>query len=257
VRIRRLLATARKAGMSDAGQRRIRLNLDRARILPGPWTRHIVVDAASSRLWYYQGGKTQGEMKVVTGMAETPTPMLAGMVRYAILNPYWMVPPDLAQKRVAPKVLAGKSLHSLRYEARTDWSPSATTIDPATIDWKAVADGRKKVWLRQLPGDANAMGKVKFMFPNEQGIYLHDTPRKELMKASERHFSNGCVRLEDAARLGKWLLGKPLPTVKQAEKDIALARPVPVYLTYFTVTATKAGVGFIKDAYGRDGKSKD
>jgi len=257
VRLRQLLATARKAGMADGDQQRIRLNLDRARILPGPWTRHIVVDAASSRLWYYQGGKPQGEMKVVTGMTETQTPMLAGMVRYAILNPYWMVPPDLAQKRVAPKVLAGESLQSLRYEARTDWSASATTIDPTTIDWQAVADGHKKVWLRQLPGGANAMGKVKFMFPNEQGIYLHDTPKKELMAESERHFSNGCVRLEDAPRLGKWLLGKPLPAVKQPEKAIVLARAVPVYLTYFTATATEKGVGFIKDAYGRDGKMKN
>jgi murein L,D-transpeptidase YcbB/YkuD len=74
------------------------------------------------------------------------------------------------------------------------------------------------------------------------------------MTKPERHFSNGCVRLEDAPRLGKWLLGKPLAATRQPEKDIALARPVPVFLTYFTATPTRSGVGFLKDAYGRDGK---
>jgi murein L,D-transpeptidase YcbB/YkuD len=130
--------------MSDADRRRIRLNLDRARLLPGPWTRHIVVDAASSQLWYYQGGKQQGTMRVVTGMPDTQTPMLAGMVRYAILNPYWNVPPDLAQKRIAPKVLAGASLTAMKYEARSDWGAGATTIDPATIDWQAVTTRRRR-----------------------------------------------------------------------------------------------------------------
>jgi L,D-transpeptidase YcbB len=97
------------------------------------------------------------------------------------------------------------------------------------------------------------MGRVKFMFPNDLGIYLHDTPDRALFAKDNRHFSNGCIRLEDAAGLGLWLLGRPLRAGSTApEQPVPLTVPVPVYLTYFTATATKAGVGFLDDVYGRD-----
>ncbi len=234
--------------------RLIRLNLERTRLLPGPWTRHIVVDAASARLWLYRDGKEQGTMKVVAGKPTEQTPMLAGMVRYAILNPYWNVPTDLAQHRIAPKILAGATLTGLRFEALSDWSANPQLLDPATIDWHAVADGSQEVRLRQLPGGANAMGRVKFMFPNNLGIYLHDTPEKQLMAEKDRHFSSGCVRLEDAPRLGKWLFGKPLVAPSAApEQQVPLPEPVRVYLTYLTVVPGTAGIAFVDDAYGRDG----
>lgn len=252
-RLRRLVADAREAGGADDVMRRLRLNLDRARLLPGPWTHHIVVDAASARLWYYQAGKLQGTMRVVVGTAQTPTPMLAGMVRYAILNPYWNVPTDLAQRNIAPKILTGATLTRLRFEALSDWSASATRLDQSAIDWPAVASGEREVRLRQLPGRNNAMGRVKFMFPNDQGIYLHDTPDKQLLARSDRHLSNGCIRLQDAPRLGRWLLGKPIATIaKKPEQAVALSNPVPVYLTYLTATPTARGVGFLADVYGRD-----
>ncbi|MDB5689529.1 MAG: hypothetical protein JWL91_1405 [Sphingomonas bacterium] len=257
VRLRTLVGAAQAAGAERAVLDRLRLNLDRARLLPGPWVRHIVVDAASARLFYYQGGKQQGTMRVVVGTPETPTPMLAGMVRYAILNPYWNVPTDLVRSRIAPRILAGKSLTALRFEALSDWSPSATRLDPRTVDWNAVAAGEREVRLRQLPGGSNAMGKMKFMFPNDLGIYLHDTPDKALMAKPARYFSNGCVRLEDAPKLGRWMFGKSLvAAAKRPEQDMALTDPVPVYLTYFTATSTEGGFSFLPDVYGRDGKTR-
>ena len=235
-------------------ERIIRLNLARARILPGPWTRHVVVDAASARLYYYGGGKLQGTMRVVVGAPQSPTPMLAGTVRYAILNPYWNVPPDLVQRRVAPKILQGASLTALHYEALSGWGADAQTLDPAAIDWPAVASGAQELRVRQLPGATNAMGRMKFMFPNDLGIYLHDTPEKALMRRSARHLSNGCVRLEDAPRLGRWFFGRPLAVPSPApEQDIALPQPVPVYLTYLTAVPSAGGVTLLSDAYGRDG----
>ena len=258
LRLRQALATATKAGSSVAILSRLRLNLDRARLLPGAYTRHIVVDAASARLFYYQGGKQQGVMRVVVGTAQTQTPMLAGMVRYAILNPYWNVPVDLVEKKVAPKILAGQTLAGLRFEALTDWTVDAGKLDPAMIDWRAVAAGKREVRVRQLPGPANAMGKVKFMFPNDLGIYLHDTSERALLTKPDRHFSNGCVRLEDAPRLGRWLLGKPLAAAgKRPEQIVPLAQPVPVYLTYLTATPTAKSVGFLRDVYERDGAASD
>jgi L,D-transpeptidase YcbB len=175
-------------------------------------------------------------------------------MQYAIINPYWNVPVDLAQTLVAPKVLAGKSVRKMGFEVLSDWSATAERVDPKSVDWPAVAAGDEEIRVRQLPGGSNSMGRVKFMFPNDQGIFLHDTPDRALFAKPARHFSNGCVRLEDAAGLGQWLLGKPLRAnaSKQPERPVPLAAPVPVYMTYFTATSTKDGVGFLRDVYGRD-----
>ncbi|HEX7877286.1 MAG TPA: L,D-transpeptidase family protein [Sphingobium sp.] len=230
------------------------LNLDRARLLPGPWVRHVVVDAASARLWYYSKGAEDGTMKVVAGAKESQTPMMAGMMRYATLKPYWNVPSDLVERRIAPKILGGASLTALNYEALSDWSASARKLDQSEIDWQSVADGRQQLRVRQLPGATNAMGKVKFMFPNDLGIYLHDTPSRDLLAKPERHFSNGCVRLEDAERLGRWLFGKDLAVEGDGpEQHVPLPQPAPVYLTYLTAVPTAQGVQFLPDYYGRDG----
>jgi murein L,D-transpeptidase YcbB/YkuD len=107
VRLRALTGRARNSGASAPVLDRLALNLDRARLLPGPAVRHIVVDASSGRLWYYQAGKQVGTMRVVVGAPETQTPMLAGMLQWAVLNPYWNVPDYLVRDDVAPKVLRG------------------------------------------------------------------------------------------------------------------------------------------------------
>ena len=237
----------------DYYDRLIALNLERTRLLPGPYVRHVVVDAASARLWYFSKGAQDGAMKVVVGAKESQTPMMAGMVRYATLNPYWNVPSDLVERKLAPKMLAGDSFTKKHYEALSDWSANAQRVDPANIDWRAVADGRTELRVRQLPGGDNAMGKVKFMFPNDLGIYLHDTPSRDLLAKPARQFSNGCVRLEDAQRLGRWFFGKPLTADSdKPEQHEPLPQPVPVYLTYLTAVPSGDGVQFLPDVYGRD-----
>ncbi|WP_420143512.1 L,D-transpeptidase family protein [Sphingobium sp.] len=234
--------------------RLLALNLERARLLPGAWTRHVVVDAASARLWYYSKGVLDGTMKVVAGAKESPTPLMAGMIRYATLNPYWNIPSDLVERKVAPKILAGGSLKGMRYEALSDWSANATPLAQSAIDWNAVASGQTELRVRQLPGGSNAMGRIKFMFPNDLGIYLHDTPQRDLFAKADRHFSNGCVRLEDAQRLGRWFFGKIPSTDSDApEQHEPLPQAVPVYLTYLTAVPTAQGVQFLPDVYDRDG----
>src|SRR6476620_11100401 len=175
-------------------------------------------------------------MKVVVGKPEMPTPMMAGMIRTAIVNPYWQVPADLVQSSIAKSVLdqGVKYLRSGGYQVLSSWDEDARLVDPKTVDWKAVNAGRALVHVRQLPGGANFMGRVKFEFPNPLGIYLHDTPAKDLMAQDARQFSSGCVRLEDAPRLGRWLMGGTLPTSKKPETKVALPQPVPVYITYLT-----------------------
>jgi L,D-transpeptidase YcbB len=237
---------------------RIRLNLERARLLPGAAIgRHIVVDAASARLWMYDGDRLYGSMKVVVGKPTEPTPMMAGLIRYAALNPYWNVPPDLVKVRIAPSVLAEGygHLNDKGYEVLSDWSDNPGRIDPRRIDWKAVADGRFDLPVRQRPGPANMMGAMKFMFPNDFGVYLHDTPNKELFGLADRKQSSGCVRVEDAKRLAKWMFGK-VPKAKNgmAEQHVSLPKPVPVYITYLTVAPQAGRLAFRDDFYGRDGR---
>ncbi|MDQ2893769.1 MAG: L,D-transpeptidase family protein [Pseudomonadota bacterium] len=245
--------------VSDVGAERIRLlrlNLERARLLPGPWTPHIVVDTATARLWYVDGGAQQGTMKVIVGTPATPTPTMAGMVRYATLNPYWNVPTSLVRKNIAPKVVAGASLSSLGYELLSNWSADARVIDARSVDWRKVAAGDVEVRVRELPGNGNSMGTVKYQFPNDDGIYLHDTPNRALFAKDDRHFSNGCVRLEDAPRLGRWLVGKTLHArSSDPEQVLALLRPVPIYLLYFTALPTDDGVAYAADPYRRDDAS--
>jgi murein L,D-transpeptidase YcbB/YkuD len=243
-------------GTSARQEDLLRVNLERARVLPGTSAgRYVLVDAGSQRLWTYENGRIKDSMKVVVGKTTEQTPMMAGLIRFAMVNPYWNIPPDLA--RVRAKEVVGKGVAFLkanRYEVLSDWTDNARVLDPKTVDWKAVADGRVELPMRQRPGPGNAMGKMKFMFPNEQGIYLHDTPERALFSKADRRFSSGCVRVEDAARLAKWLFGKPLaPKAGAPEQQVNMPEPVPVYITYLTAAPEGATIAFRSDAYNRDG----
>ena len=242
---------------SDNQRRQMWTNLARVRAIPAmPMGRHVLVDAASATLWMYEDGKPVDSMRVVVGKPELQTPMMAGFIRYAVLNPYWNVPDDLVKNNIAANVLdRGLGyLRSGRYQVLADWRPDADVVDPATVDWRAVHEGRARVHVRQLPGGDNFMGRVKFEFPNAQGIYLHDTPDKQLLRLDERQLSSGCVRLEDAAKMHRWLMGEPLPSrVREEEKVVPLPEMVPIYITYLTAVPDGRAIAFRDDPYGRDG----
>ena len=231
------------------------INLERVRLLPNSG-RHVIVNAAGQRLYMFDDGQMQDMMRVVVGKPHQQTPMMAALIRFTSLNPYWNVPPDLTAERIAPYVLKeGPSfLHAKGYQVLSDWTDRAEVVDPSGVDWKAVAEGREEIRVRQLPGPANAMGRMKFMFPNVQGIYLHDTPSTELFSEAARLFSGGCVRLEAAPRLALWLYGKRLKAEgARPEQHVDLPRPVPVYLTYLTAMPSGGGeVAYFEDSYGRD-----
>ena len=242
---------------ADHYQRLLMVNLDRARTLPAADAkgRYILVDAGAARLTMFEDGKAVDSMKVIVGKAASATPMMAALVRYASVNPYWNVPVDLAQTLVAPKVLSEGLGHidAERYQILSDWTDQAQEVDPAGVDWGAVANGSLELRVRQRPGHNNSMGAIKFMLPNDYGIYLHDTNNKALFARDDRWISNGCVRLEDAPRLAKWLFGA-MPEGKDpnAEENVDLAEAVPVYITYMTAEAGAGGVRFRGDPYGRD-----
>ena len=248
-------ALANHSYSTDQQREVLALNLLRARVLPAGKQRYVVVNAAQQRLYMYEGAKPVDSMVVVVGKPKWPTPMLTAYIRYAALNPYWYVPSDLAGEDVGQFVLKqGLSyLDKMGYEIVDDWTPNPTIIDPKTIDWKGVVDGKVEVLIRQKPGPQNFMGRMKFMFPNQFGVYLHDNPRRELFLKSARYFSGGCVRLEDAARLGRWLFGHDLDWQSAGpEQPVPLAQPVPVYITYLTAMPDGASIAYYDDVYGRD-----
>jgi len=248
-------AIATHAYTTDEQASLLRINLERARVLPAGKQRYVLVNAAQQRLYMYENGKPVDSMVVVVGKPKWPTPMLAAYIRYAALNPYWYVPSDLAGEDVGQYVtkFGLKYLDDYGYEVVSDWTPNPNIIDPKTVDWKGVNAGKVEVMIRQKPGPKNFMGRMKFMFPNEFGVYLHDNPRRDLFLKSVRFFSGGCVRLEDAPRLGRWLFGRDLDWQSAGiEQPVPLAQPVPVYITYLTAMPDGTSIAYYDDAYGRD-----
>jgi murein L,D-transpeptidase YcbB/YkuD len=205
----------------------------------------------------YDNGQVVDSMRVVAGRPDpiAQTPMMNAFIRYAALNPYWNSPPDISARRLAPNVVArGRAyLNEKGYEIVDHFGDDAHVLNPMAVDWKGVVAGRVQVNMRQKPGPANSMGRMKFMFPNAQGIWLHDTPEKEKIEDAARLQSNGCVRLEDAPRLARWLFGHPLKAEgARPEQKVILQPPVPLYITYLTAVPSGTSIVYFDDFYGKD-----
>ena len=244
---------------SNAAQYRLlSLNLERARALPSGNGRFVIVNPPAARLYMYENGQVVDSMRVVAGRPDpvAQTPMMNAFIRYVALNPYWNSPPDITARKLAPTILKeGRAYFTKRgYDLVDQFGPNAHVLDPMSVDWHAVAAGRVQVKLRQRPGPANSMGKMKFMFPNSEGIWLHDTPEKEKIEDAARLESNGCVRLEDAARFARWLFNGHPPRTQGAkpEQKVNLPEPVPLYITYLTAVPSGTSIVYFDDFYGKD-----
>jgi murein L,D-transpeptidase YcbB/YkuD len=242
--------------LSAAEAKAIRANLDRARLIPALSGRYVIVDAGSARLWMIDGDRVEGPMRVIVGKPNMQTPTLAGYIRYVTLNPWWNVPPDLARERAKKVLKSGPGLlRRENMELLSDWSDRPRVISASQVNWRSVASGKTSLRMRQRPGGSNVMGAMKFMLPNRLGIYLHDFPDKSLFARADRRISSGCVRLEDAPRLARFLFGgrAPRPAGPAAEQRVDLPEPVPVYITYLTALPDPArGVALQRDVYARD-----
>jgi murein L,D-transpeptidase YcbB/YkuD len=243
---------------SDAERRLLAVNLERARALPAGTGRYVIVNPPAARLYMYDNGQVVDSMRVVAGRPDpiAQTPMMNAFIRYVALNPYWNSPPDITARRLAPKVVdRGRAyLNEKGYELVDRFGDDAHVLNPMSVDWNAVVAGRVKVNLRQKPGPANSMGRMKFMFPNPEGIWLHDTPEKEKIEEAARLQSNGCVRLEDAPRFARWLFNgrAPKPQGAKAEQKVNLPQLVPIYITYLTAVPSGTSIVYFDDFYGKD-----
>jgi murein L,D-transpeptidase YcbB/YkuD len=222
-----------------AGQ--IAANLERYRWLPRMLgERYVIVNVPAFRLEGYEGGKKTIEMKVIVGAEydERSTPVFSDTMQYVVFRPYWNVTDDIAANEILPKIASDPG-----YMARGNYE-------------FFTSEGKRRV--RQRPGDQNSLGLVKFMFPNDFNIYLHDTPNDELFKKDMRAFSHGCIRLERPAELAQWVLGWDAGRVNDAmhgkrnDWSVTLPRKVPVYITYFTAYERDGALYFGNDLYDRD-----
>jgi murein L,D-transpeptidase YcbB/YkuD len=244
-----------QTGTLDPDPRAV-LNLERARSIPSKG-RFVLVDSGSQRLYLYENGQPVDSMKVIVGMKERPTPMISSVMYYIVYNPYWNAPDHLVRGPIAAKTLAGGMKYfkgKMGYQVMADWTANSATIPAESINWKDVQSGKVKLRIRQDPGPENFMGVLKYPFPNPEDIYLHDTSTPQHFKDADLHQSNGCVRLEDAKRFGRWLLGgrDPVAPGPDPEIQVQIQQPVPIILTYLTAQPTASGLTYIKDVYGWD-----
>lgn len=243
----------------------IAVNMERWRWMPDDLgERYVLVNLAGFELDVVDSGSVVLDMRVVVGQPYRRTPVFSDVMTYLEINPYWTVPPRIARRDIIPKAKQNPAyLAAQGIRVFAGWTADAAEVDPATIDWAAMAGERNSFRFRQDPGPSNALGRIKFMFPNRFNIYLHDTPARSLFEKTARAFSSGCIRLERPLELAEYLLAD-MPGWDRAgiEKAIAegktrvvrLASPIPVHLSYSTAWIGEGGtVQFRDDVYGRDG----
>ena len=216
----------------------IAANMERWRWLPRSFgARYIFVNVPAFKLEAYDSGQKVLEMKVIVGQEyeDKATPVFADSMETVVFRPYWNVPPTIAAKEIFPKgsgYLERENMETYREGGETR--------------------------VRQRPGPKNALGYVKFLFPNDFNIYLHDTPNHELFDKDVRAFSHGCIRLEKPAEMAQWVLGWPADQVDEAMKNgpdnrsVKIPRKIPVYIVYFTTYLNNGQLYFGNDLYHRD-----
>ena len=248
----------------EARIRQIKLNMERWRWLPRELgDRYILVNIANFALDVIEHGQSALTMRVVVGKPARRTPFLSATMAHLVLSPHWYVPPTIAIQdklpliRRDPGYAARQNLGIFR-----EGAAGATRVDPMSINWSSVSARHFPFKLRQDPGPRNALGRVKFMFPNPYHVYLHDTPSRELFAEAERAFSSGCIRLEKPIELAEYLLKddprwtrQRMLTIieKRTEQIVSLPTPLPVYLLYWTAWVSEGEIlHFRKDIYERD-----
>jgi len=244
----------------------IRINMARWR-----WQAHdlgpkyVLVNIANFSLRAFQGQNTILDIPIIVGKKQNETPVFSAKIRYLDFNPFWNVPTSIAKKEELPELRKNSNyLIDNHIRLFSSWQEGAVELDSTEIDWQTVSTGQISAYkLRQDPGPWNALGKIKFVFPNRYSVYMHDTPAHNLFNRNQRSFSHGCVRVSDVLSLAIFLLedqgaGWDPEKIKEIynqdeRKVVILSNPVPVHITYQTTWVDKSGtIHFNKDIYARD-----
>ena len=243
--------------------RQIEMNMERWRWVPRTLgSRHILVNVPAYALEAIEGGRPVLAMRVVVGDPKSPTPLFSDKMTYVVFSPYWNIPESilravtLVQAADDPTFLARAGIEAVRGDGA-----AVERVDPATLDWSSNPAARG-VRFRQVPGPANALGLVKFIFPNHFDVYLHDTPNRDAFERPRRAYSHGCVRVEDPVTLAEYALGdqpawtrdRIVRAMQTREESIAHVRqPIPVHIGYWTAWIERDGtLAFTDDPYDLD-----
>ncbi|HEX7779057.1 MAG TPA: L,D-transpeptidase family protein, partial [Vicinamibacterales bacterium] len=251
----------------DERIRQVALNLERWRWQPDDFgDRHLIVNIPYFHVVAREQGRTVTDIRVIVGKPGNETPVFNSTMETVVFSPYWNIPDTIVAGETAPAIardagyLARNNIEILRVS-----TGGAERVDPSRVDWDN-PEAIQELAFRQRPGAGNALGHVKFLFPNPYNVYLHDTPADNLFARRGRAFSHGCIRVEEPAALAKYVLRDQPdwtePRILAAmnagtEKAVKLKEPIPVHIVYFTVWVDAAGgIHFQPDVYGYDQRQK-
>jgi len=244
--------------------KQIALNMERLRWLSGTsWERYIMVNITDFSLQLIDNGQVAMNMKIIVGKTEQSSCILSRKMPYLELNPYWRIPDSIATKEILPKLRKNPGyLAANRVRVFSRWEDSMKEVDPRKINWSRIKAEELGYKFRQEPGPLNPLGRIKFIFPNECEIYLHDTPKRYLFGKSRRDFSHGCIRIEKPIELAAYLLKgreswtrtKIMAEIgKEKRQVVTLPDPIDVHIIYGTVWVDRDGnLQFRNDIYRVD-----
>ena len=237
----------------------IELSLERARwVMNGLEDDFVLVNIAGFEAYFVRGREVVWQTRVMVGRSYRQSPIFRDEIKYLVFNPTWTVPYNIATNDLLPQIQ--DDVGYLAQRGFTIRDSEGEEVDAAGIDWKSLRRGNFPYTLVQEPGPENALGRVKFMFPNEHDVYLHDTPNRALFDSPDRAFSSGCIRVENPYELAEQLLGRGWDRQRIDEviasgetTTVRMREPLPVLLLYWTAEVTPDGiVEFFSDVYGRD-----
>jgi murein L,D-transpeptidase YcbB/YkuD len=246
----------------DTRINQLRINLERARwVMGGLEDDFIIVNIAGFRAYLVNDGNVVWDTRVQVGKPFHQTPVFRDEIIYVVMNPTWTVPYSIASKEMLPRIQSDPDYFKTRtFDVR---NRDGENVDPEAVDWSQLSRRSFPYTFVQRPGPRNALGRIKFIFPNEYSVYLHDTPSKSLFGRSERAFSHGCIRTQNPFDLAELLLGSAgwdreridAQIESQETKTVHLGEPLPVLLLYWTADMGPNGERyFYKDVYERDQK---
>jgi len=243
----------------------IRLNLDRIKWLnKRESSKHIMINIPAFTLYFEEDGKLIQSIRTIVGTPKNPTPIFSNIVKTIVLNPYWNIPQSIIQKEMIPMLLKNSNAMAKKdIEIYTGWGKDAKKISASSVNWRDYQYSKVMPFrFAQVPGRKNALGKVKFLFPNKYAVYMHDTPTKSLFKKEKRAFSHGCIRLQEPRELLRTFskfnsnidFDKSQKILKGKKKTYkTLKESVPIDVVYLTAWVDSEGqLQFRNDIYGYD-----
>lgn len=256
------LARALASGDKGSDVAKLRMNLERWRWTPRDLgNRHILINVPSYQMQVVEDGSPVLAMRVIVGAPETPTPLFSDQMTYVVFSPYWNIPEKILREETLPRLVDDPE-----YLVRNNIEvigASGEVVDTQSVDWDDEG-ATERLRFRQAPGPENALGLVKFIFPNHFNVYLHDTPGDALFNKETRTLSHGCIRVEKPVALAQYVLRDrtqwtperiQAAMVSKQEQTVTLRDPIPVHIGYWTAWVEPDGsVTYVDDPYGLDQK---